>query len=87
MTENPNDILLTEDGHPIGEVVLADNSSLPQFPPQRMIEEENKEELLRQMDLFADKFKELRDALEMEDSGKMKQMMRLSTERRSYFDK
>ena len=48
---------------------------------------ENKEELLRQMDLFADKFKELRDALEMEDSGKMKQMMRLSTERRSYFDK
>ena len=39
------------------------------------------------MDLFADKFKELRDALEMEDSGKMKQMMRLSTERRSYFDK
>ena len=48
---------------------------------------ENKEELLRQMDLFADKFKELRDALEREDSGKMKQMMRLSTERRSYFDK
>ena len=47
MTENPNDILLTEDGHPIGEVVLADNSSLPQFPPQRTIEEENKEELLR----------------------------------------
>ena len=47
MTENPNDILLTEDGHPIGEVVLADNSSLPQFPPQRVIEEENKEELLR----------------------------------------
>lgn len=48
---------------------------------------ENKEELLRQMDLFAGKFKELRDALEREDSGKMKQMMRLSTERRSYFDK
>ena len=47
MTENPNDILLTEDGHPIGEVVLADNSSLPQFPPQRTIEDENKEELLR----------------------------------------
>lgn len=47
MTENPNDILLTEDGHPIGEVVLADNSSLPQFPPQRVIEEKNKEELLR----------------------------------------
>ena len=47
MTENPNDILLTEDGHPIGEVVLADNSSLPQFPTQRAIEEENKEELLR----------------------------------------
>ena len=47
MTENPNDILLTEDGHPIGEVVLADNSSLPQFPPQRTIEEENKAELLR----------------------------------------
>ena len=48
---------------------------------------ENKAELLEQMDLFAGKFKELRDALEQEDSEKMKQMMRLSTERRSYFDK
>ena len=48
---------------------------------------ENRDELLEQMDLFAGKFKELRDALESGDSEKMKQMMRLSTERRSYFDK
>lgn len=48
---------------------------------------ENRAELLEQMDLFAGKFKELRDALESGDSEKMKQMMRLSTERRSYFDK
>jgi len=47
MTSDPNDILLTEDGHPIGQVVLADNSSAPQYPPQSVIERENTEELLR----------------------------------------
>ena len=47
----------------------------------------NKDELLSQMDLFLEKFKELRDALEAEDSEKMRDMMRLSTERRKYFDK
>ncbi|MBE6625349.1 MAG: prephenate dehydrogenase [Ruminococcaceae bacterium] len=47
----------------------------------------NKDELISQMDLFLSKFKELRDALENEDTEKMREMMRISTERRKYFDK
>lgn len=47
----------------------------------------NKKELLSQMDLFIAKFKELRDSLECEDTEKMREMMRLSSKRRSYFDK
>ena len=48
---------------------------------------ENREELLSQMELFANKFEELRQALESGNTEKMKEMMRLSTLRRSYFDK
>ncbi len=47
----------------------------------------NKCELLSQMDLFTNKFKELRCAIECEDKEKMKEIMRTSTERRAYFDK
>ena len=47
----------------------------------------NKSELLCQMDLFMSKFKELRDALEDEDTEKMREMMRISTARRKFFDK
>lgn len=47
----------------------------------------NRDELLSQMDLFAGKFGELRDALASGDTGKMREMMRISTERRGYFDK
>lgn len=47
----------------------------------------NKNQLLSQMDLFLKQFKELRDALAKEDEEKMKEIMRLSTERRKYFDK
>ena len=47
----------------------------------------NRDELLSQMDLFAEKFGELRDALEAGDTDKMREMMRISTERRGYFDK
>lgn len=47
----------------------------------------NKNQLLSQMDLFLKQFKELRDALAKEDAEKMKEIMRLSTERRKYFDK
>lgn len=47
----------------------------------------NKTELLSQMDLFLERFVSLRSALENEDIDSMKQMMRLSTERRGYFDK
>ena len=47
----------------------------------------NKKELLSQMDLFMDKFKSLRDSIENEDKEKMKEIMRLSTKRRSLFDK
>ncbi|MBO5374182.1 MAG: prephenate dehydrogenase [Clostridia bacterium] len=47
----------------------------------------NKAELLAQMDLFMSKFSELRNALASEDTDKMREMMRISTERRKYFDK
>ena len=48
---------------------------------------ENRDELLAQMDLFMSKFSELREALASGDTGTMKEMMRLSTYRRSFFDK
>ena len=47
----------------------------------------NKQELLSQMDLFMEKFKELRDDLETENIDDMRAMMRLSTERRKLFDR
>lgn len=47
----------------------------------------NKEELLLQMNLFLKQFTELKEALENENIEKMKEMMRLSTTRRKYFDK
>lgn len=47
----------------------------------------NKEELISQIDLFIASIKDLREALFIEDVEKMKEMMRLSTERRKYFDK
>lgn len=48
---------------------------------------ENKSALLKQMDLFIDKFEELRTMLETEDMDGMRRMMRHSTERRALFDK
>ena len=48
---------------------------------------ENRDELLEQMDLFLDKFTQLRDALASKDEQTMKEMMRLSSYRRSFFDK
>ena len=47
----------------------------------------NKTELLSQMDLFIDKFNELRDSIERSDTEKIKTIMRTSTQRRRYFDK
>ena len=47
----------------------------------------NREELLSQMDLFIAHVAKLRDALAQGDEETMKSMMRLSTERRRYFDK
>ena len=47
----------------------------------------NKQALLDQMDMFADKFNELRTMLEKEDIDGMRKMMRHSTERRALFDK
>lgn len=46
----------------------------------------NKTELLSQMDLFINNFKILRDSIENEDKEKMKEIMKLSTKRRSLFD-
>lgn len=47
----------------------------------------NKDELIDQMDLFMDKFKELRQAIVDGDRATMKNIMKKSTEQRSYFDK
>ena len=47
----------------------------------------NKEALLEQMNLFIDKFGELKEMLESEDIDGMRKMMRYSTERRALFDK
>lgn len=47
----------------------------------------NKRELLEQMDIFAEKFEQLRDCLEKEDVEGMKEMMRISTVRRTAFDR
>lgn len=47
----------------------------------------NKDELLAQMDLFIDRFSELKATIENGEVDKMREIMRLSTERRSYFDK
>jgi len=47
----------------------------------------NKDVLVKQMDLFINKFKDLKSAIENEELEKMREMMRLSTKRRQYFDK
>jgi len=47
----------------------------------------NKDVLLEQMNLFMDKFMELKTMLETEDIDGMRKMMRHSTERRALFDK
>ena len=47
----------------------------------------NKDALLNQMDMFMDKFKELKSMLQTEDIDGMRKMMRHSTERRALFDK
>ncbi len=47
----------------------------------------NKDALLEQMDMFMDKFKELKSMLEAEDIDGMRKMMCHSTERRALFDK
>ena len=47
----------------------------------------NKAALLEQMDLFMNKFQELKSMLESEDIDGMRKMMRHSTERRALFDK
>ena len=47
----------------------------------------NKEALLKQINLFADKLNELKVMLENEDIDGMRKMMRHSTERRALFDK
>ena len=47
----------------------------------------NKDVLLEQMDMFINKFEELRHMLKNEDVDGMRAMMRKSTERRALFDK
>lgn len=47
----------------------------------------NKTALLKQMDLFLDRFVELKGMLETEDIDGMRAMMRRATERRALFDK
>ena len=47
----------------------------------------NREPLLRQMDLFAGEFQQLRELLSAGDREGLREKMRLSTQRRAYFDK
>ncbi len=47
----------------------------------------NKDALLNQMDMFMNKFRELKLILEAEDTDSMRKMMRHSTKRRALFDK
>ncbi len=47
----------------------------------------NKDVLIQQMDMFMDKFAELKEMLEKDDVDGMRNMMRRSTERRALFDK
>lgn len=47
----------------------------------------NRDELLEQMDLFSAKFTQLRESLAEGDRETMREIMRLSTQRRKYFDK
>ena len=47
----------------------------------------NKEELLRQIGLFITQLDALKTAIENDDTDTLKEMMRLSTERRAFFDK
>lgn len=47
----------------------------------------NKEELLSQMDLFLDKFNSLKTSIANDDLETMKEIMRVSTKRREYFDR
>lgn len=47
----------------------------------------NKEELLRQMDLFLKQFTKLKETIENDDVEEMKNIMRVSTKNREYFDK
>jgi len=47
----------------------------------------NKDVLLNQMNLFMEKFSQLRTMLETEDIDGMREMMRHSTSRRALFDK
>ena len=47
----------------------------------------NKETLLKNMELFEKEFCRLKDALKNDDTETMREMMRLSTERRALFDK
>lgn len=47
----------------------------------------NKEELLKQMDIFLVQFNSLKEAIKNENIELMKDIMRLSTKNRSYFDK
>lgn len=47
----------------------------------------NKDKLVQEMDCFIDEFKLLRDSIQNEDVESIKEKMRLSSHRRSYFNK
>ena len=47
----------------------------------------NKEELLKKMNLFLEQFNKLKQTIEEENVEEMKEIMRLSTLNRSYFDR
>ena len=48
---------------------------------------ENKENLLEQMSVFEKEFSKMKEYIENDESEKLREMMRLSTSRRSLFNK
>ncbi len=49
--------------------------------------EMNKAPLLKEMDIFLQKFNEVKKCIELDDKEKLKEIMRLSTKQREFFDK
>ena len=77
------------------EVLFIPNTSKPEIKYSKPVDKksdtltlkQNKEELLKQMELFEDAFKKLKRCIEEEKKDEIREIMRLSTYQRKLFDK